>query len=63
MSLTGCLKPCHYTHYSLVGEVLTGRQNYTSVYLQTAKSTNTFKREILGIAIETFISSFFLRES
>ena len=51
VSLTGCLKPCHYTVYSLVGEILTGRKNYTSVYLQTARSTNTVKREILGIAI------------
>ena len=60
VNLTGCLKPCHYTVYSLVGEIPTGKQNYTSVYLQMAKSTNTFKREILGIAIKTFILVFVL---
>ena len=54
MNLTGCLKPCHYTVYSLVGEILTGKQNYTSLYLQMAKSTNTVKREILGIALKIF---------
>ena len=51
VSLTDCLKPCHYTAYSVVGEMLTGRSNTTSVFIQRAKSTNTVKREILGIAI------------
>ena len=57
VSLTDCLKPCHYTAYSLVGETLTGRKNYTSVLIQRAKSTDTVRREILGIAIKTFIFS------
>ena len=48
---TGCLKPCHYTEYSLVGEILAGRDNFTSVYVQRARSTSTVKREILGTKV------------
>ena len=55
VSLTDCLKPCHYTEYSLVGETLATKRNFTSVFIQRAKSTNTVKREILGIAIKTYI--------
>ena len=49
-NLTGCLKPCRYTQYSLVGDVLTGRQNSTSMFLQRPSSTSMMKREILGLA-------------